>query len=66
MQKFNSRYRCIHRWQAHDGIVLASDLAYLGRRLLYITGGNDNSVAVWECQRPEAEPVADSVISNGR
>ena len=36
------------RWQAHSGLVLASATISRNGRLLYITGGNDDCVALWD------------------
>ena len=48
MQRFNHQYRCTQKWEAHKGLVLASAISvYRGRRI-YITGGNDNDVAIWD------------------
>ncbi|MCJ1309702.1 hypothetical protein MMC25_003362 [Agyrium rufum] len=45
---FDERYDCIRRWEAHKPFVLASAIATHNNRGIYVTGGNDNCVAVWE------------------
>lgn len=47
-RKWNQRFECISRWQAHTGLVLASAVTTRNDRLLYITGGNDDRVAIWD------------------
>ncbi|KAI5778432.1 hypothetical protein EDC01DRAFT_731807 [Geopyxis carbonaria] len=53
-RKWNHRFECISRWQAHSGLVLASCVTTRNDRLLYITGGNDDCVAIWDVSFFEA------------
>lgn len=48
MQKHNSRFEELDSWTAHDGTMLASAAGVSGERRIYATGGNDNSVAIWD------------------
>ncbi|CAG8975688.1 hypothetical protein HYALB_00007892 [Hymenoscyphus albidus] len=44
---FSQKYRCMSRWRAHEGRILASAVTIFKGQQLYITGGNDNSVSIW-------------------
>ncbi len=44
---FNQKYQCLSRWKAHEGRILASAITTFHDQQLYITGGNDNSVSIW-------------------
>ncbi|KAL8736805.1 MAG: hypothetical protein Q9166_000171 [cf. Caloplaca sp. 2 TL-2023] len=47
-KQFTSRYECMHVWQAHDHLILASVMTeYRGKRI-YVTGGNDDCIAIWD------------------
>lgn len=37
----------MNRWKAHEGRILASAVINYNGQQLYITGGNDNSVSIW-------------------
>ncbi|KAI9878928.1 MAG: hypothetical protein M1830_010112 [Pleopsidium flavum] len=58
-KKFNQRYDCISRWKAHDQLILASSVAQYRGRSIYVTGGNDDCVAIWDvtdCVHNPAKP----------
>lgn len=38
----------MHEWQAHDHLVLASIMTVHREKRIFVTGGNDNCVAVWD------------------
>ncbi|KAA8909966.1 hypothetical protein FN846DRAFT_775710 [Sphaerosporella brunnea] len=61
-RKWNQRFECISRWQAHSGLVLASAVAGRNGRLLYITGGNDDCVAVWDVSELPAAGAAAAMV----
>jgi di- and tripeptidase len=63
VRKWNQRFECISRWQAHSGLVLASAVTDRNNRLLYITGGNDDCVAIWDVSELPAA-AATSVPAN--
>jgi len=46
-QKFDQRYECVNTWKAHGGRILASVTTTIGEQVVYVTGGNDGSVALW-------------------
>lgn len=62
-QKWNQRFECISRWHAHSGLVLASAVTSRNNRLIYITGGNDDCVAIWDVSSYEAADAPNSVRS---
>ncbi|KAF9880711.1 WD repeat domain-containing protein [Colletotrichum karsti] len=43
----SQKYQCIARWKAHEGKVLASAVTTYKNKQYYITGANDNDVAIW-------------------
>lgn len=44
---FGQKYKCVNRWKAHEGRVLASAITTFNNQQLYITGSNDSSVSIW-------------------
>ncbi|KAI9847985.1 MAG: hypothetical protein M1838_000684 [Thelocarpon superellum] len=61
---FNQRYECTSCWEAHAGLILASSITtYHGRRL-FITGGNDDCVAIWDVGDSDVSAGKDSQTSN--
>ncbi|KAH9876712.1 hypothetical protein J1614_003844 [Plenodomus biglobosus] len=57
IQKFNQHYETITSFRAHDGLILASAFAKLDDKPVLVTGGNDNTVVIWEvrdCMGPDA------------
>lgn len=42
------KYHCVKRWKAHEGRILASAVTNYNNQQLYITGGSDNSVSIWD------------------
>jgi di- and tripeptidase len=47
-QKYNSQYERVSRFQAHNGRILASAFSKHGPQNFYITGGNDDTITVWD------------------
>ncbi|KAF2848619.1 glutathione degradosome [Plenodomus tracheiphilus IPT5] len=57
MQKFNEHYESITTFKAHDGLILASAFARFDDKPMLVTGGNDNTIVIWEvkdCVEPDA------------
>lgn len=57
VQKFNEHYETITTFKAHNGLILASAFAKFDDRPMLFTGGNDNTIVVWEvkdCMEPDA------------
>ncbi|KAF1981534.1 beta-Ala-His dipeptidase [Aulographum hederae CBS 113979] len=48
IEKFNRQYETVARFQGHSGRVLASAFTLSNNRPLFVTGGNDNTIAVWD------------------
>ncbi|KAI1814262.1 WD domain-containing protein [Poronia punctata] len=43
----SQKYQCLTQWKAHDGKILSSGVTTYEDKELYISGANDNTVAVW-------------------
>ncbi|KAF3492364.1 WD repeat-containing protein [Arthroderma uncinatum] len=48
VKKFNSRFEELGSWTAHDGRMLTSTSGNVKGRWIFATGGNDNTVALWD------------------
>ncbi|KAL5339464.1 hypothetical protein BJX70DRAFT_408034 [Aspergillus crustosus] len=48
VKKFNSRFEEVGSWTAHEGTMLASAAGRFKDRHIYATGGNDNTVGIWD------------------
>ena len=66
IQKFNQRYECISRWKAHDQLILASAVSSYNGRSIYVTGGNDDSVAIWDLTDSILNPAQVARTTNGK
>ncbi|KAI4118274.1 MAG: hypothetical protein LQ338_007428 [Usnochroma carphineum] len=65
VKQFCPRYECLHVWQAHDQLILASLVTeYRGKRM-YVTGGNDGCVAIWDIGRANNETKEATFTNNG-
>jgi WD40 repeat protein len=56
-QKFNEHYETITSFKAHDGLILASAFIKYKDKPTLVTGGNDNTIVIWEvrdCSEPNA------------
>lgn len=56
-QKFNEHYETITSFKAHDGLILASAFTKYNDKATLVTGGNDNTIVIWEvndCAEPNA------------
>ena len=42
------RYKTKVEWEAHNELILASTLSTQGYNKLFITGGNDDTIAIWD------------------
>ena len=47
LQKYNSKYECVTGWKAHERLILASATASFKSTDIYVTGGNDDCIAIW-------------------
>ena len=48
VRKFDHQYKLKSRLKAHDGRILASAFTYHRKTPVYVTGGSDNTIAVWD------------------
>lgn len=46
-QKYNSQYELVSRFKAHNGRILASAFTRFRNQFFYITGGNDDTITIW-------------------
>ncbi|KAH3967067.1 hypothetical protein HBH70_123320 [Parastagonospora nodorum] len=57
VQKFNEHYETIASFKAHDGLILASAFIKYKDKPTLVTGGNDNTIVIWEvrdCSEPNS------------
>jgi len=47
-QKFNAQCERVARFQAHNGRILASAFSSHFNRPIYLTGGNDATISIWD------------------
>nr|POE49002.1 putative di- and tripeptidase dug2 [Quercus suber] len=48
IRKFDKQYQLKGRLKAHNGRILASAFTFYKKRPIYVTGGNDNTLAIWD------------------
>lgn len=53
-QNVSQKYQLLTQFKAHEGKILASAVTNHEGRQLFITGANDNNVAVWVVENPPA------------
>ncbi|KAI4765125.1 glutathione degradosome [Aureobasidium sp. EXF-3400] len=58
VRKYDRQYQCASRLHAHDGQILTSAFTYHKGKPLYVTGANDNTVAVWDVSDCIMSPTA--------
>lgn len=66
VRKFDRQYQLKSRLKAHDGRVLASVFTFHKQRPIYVTGGGDHTVAVWDVSDCITAPLASARTSNER
>ena len=59
LAQIHERYKCKSAWKAHSELVLASAIVEHNRQLYFITGGNDDSIAVWDLTKLFEAPAFD-------
>ncbi|OOQ86633.1 WD repeat protein [Penicillium brasilianum] len=69
VKKFNSRFEEVGGWTAHEGTMLASAVGRVKDRQIYATGGNDNSVGIWDLTefflaQEELPPISNDEMVN--
>ncbi|KAK1995232.1 WD repeat domain-containing protein [Colletotrichum falcatum] len=60
----SQKYQCVTRWKAHEGKVLSSALTTYNKRQYYITGANDDDVAIWHIDCSSYEEQKDVEEAN--
>ncbi|KAF3908248.1 Beta-TrCP [Arthrobotrys entomopaga] len=48
VRKWSQRFELLGRWKAHDGLLLASEVKHIKGKDVYLSGGNDDCVAIWD------------------
>ncbi|KAK7517387.1 hypothetical protein IWZ03DRAFT_414262 [Phyllosticta citriasiana] len=66
VQKLNRQYETVTKFQAHEGLVLASAFTTSDGRPIYVTGGNDATTAVWDVRDCHVTPARPTATSNER
>ncbi|KAL9012943.1 MAG: hypothetical protein Q9173_002338 [Seirophora scorigena] len=51
VKQFSPGYECLHEWQAHNQLILASLVTEQRGKRIYVTGGNDGYVTIWDIGR---------------
>ncbi|CAI7615409.1 hypothetical protein N7533_005161 [Penicillium manginii] len=69
VKKFNSRFEEVGSWVAHEGTMLASAAGRFKDRHIYATGGNDNTVGIWDLTeffltQEELPPISNDEMVN--
>lgn len=64
VRKFDRQYQIKNSLKAHEGRILASAFSSHVRRPVYVTGSNDNSLAVWDVSDCIKSVAAPSKTSN--
>jgi di- and tripeptidase len=62
-QKYNQHYETVSTFRAHQGLILASAYTRNDNKPTFVTGGNDNTIVIWEV-RDSAGPSAVSKKNN--
>ncbi|KAF2744747.1 beta-Ala-His dipeptidase [Sporormia fimetaria CBS 119925] len=55
IQKYNQHYETVSSFKAHDGIILASGFTVCNGKPLFVSGGNDDAISIWDV-RDSVEP----------
>lgn len=64
LKQYNSQFAELASWKAHDGKILASDHEQTPTRKVLATGGNDNTVGLWDPKDPTAKSTAQAAQSD--
>ncbi|KAF2713424.1 glutathione degradosome [Pleomassaria siparia CBS 279.74] len=63
VQKYNQHYETVASFKAHGGLILASAFTTYNDKATYVTGGNDNTIVIWNVQDC-VKPMANAKRSN--
>jgi len=61
----NSRHVSVSVWVAHHELILASAVCSFNGKELYVTGGNDGCIAIWDISDCFERPAKGQTTSNG-
>jgi di- and tripeptidase len=64
VRKFDRQYQLKSRLRAHEGRILASAFKSHRRRSIYVTGGSDNTLAVWDVSDCVSSPLSTMKSTN--
>ena len=64
VRKFDRQYQLKNRLKAHAGRILASAFTFRKSRPIYVTGSNDNSLAIWDVTDSIGSMFTSSKTSN--
>ena len=64
-QVYNARHENVNKWKAHEHLILASAVASCHDKDIYITGGNDGCIVVWDISGSVQKTGMGSMINNG-
>lgn len=64
VQKFNRQYESVSKFQAHNHLILASTFTIYNDRPIFVTGGNDNTIAIWDVRDCVSAPASGKKTSN--
>ncbi|KAH7127147.1 beta-Ala-His dipeptidase, partial [Dendryphion nanum] len=59
VQKYNQHYETVSTFKAHEGLILASAFTTFDGKPTFVTGGNDNTIVIWDiqdCEGPSFTP----------
>ncbi|KAJ6256187.1 hypothetical protein Dda_9022 [Drechslerella dactyloides] len=48
VRKWSQRFELLGRWKAHEGLILSSAIKTVKGKDIYLSGGNDDCVAIWD------------------
>ncbi|QDS72330.1 hypothetical protein FKW77_007817 [Venturia effusa] len=64
VDKYNSQYEMVSRFKAHNGRILASAFTRFRNQFFYITGGNDDTITIWNISDCVQGNLTDAKTSN--
>ncbi|KAI9796353.1 MAG: hypothetical protein M1833_006358 [Piccolia ochrophora] len=64
IKKMDRTYGTISHWNGHDGKILAAAVTQYHDRRVFVTGANDNCIAVWDITNSDSMPAKSSETSN--
>ena len=65
IEKFNRHYESVSTFKAHDGLILASAFTMHNDKPIFVTGGNDHTIDIWDVGVCGAPSGTSSRTNNG-